>query len=159
MADKERIIKLVWGVKSMKNTKLKYMEEYTEKEINTLVDKAYKNDKKGKSDKVEVITTIIDSDGGIKYKRYFFDNKNEYTYGDCMVSITAKNKNAAKAMTFEDKLNLLEGWLKKKGVIPKVGDLMNDFDVGKFYQQSVTNVNKLNEVISTVEQYASSTDE
>ena len=152
MSNKECILKLTWGVKSVKNDKLKCMKEYTEKEILNTVNKAVNNDKKGKMDKVEIITSIVDGEE-VKYKHYFFDSKTEFTYGECAVNITVKNKNPAKALSFEDKLALLKSWLAKNGVIPKPGAIENDFDVGKFYQQSVTNVDKMNSVVSTVEEY------
>lgn len=158
MSNKERIIKLVWGVKSVKNDKLKCMSEYTEKEIITMMTKGAQAKKKGKADKAEVITATVDGDENIKYKRYYFDSKEEFSYGDCAVNINVKGKNN-KALTFEEKLTLLKTWMRKKNIAPKVGDMENDFDVGKFYQQSVTNVGKMNEVISTVEEYTTAEDD
>ena len=159
MSEKERIIKLVWGVKSVKNDKLKCMSEYSEKDISSMVNKAYKTEKKGKMDKVEIITATVGKDDSVIYKRYAFDPKNELVCEECAINISVKNKSAKQTMTFEDKLALLESWMRKKNVIPKVGDLENEFDVGKFYQQSVTNANKMSEVLSTVEQYAKMEDD
>ena len=153
MSEKERIIKLVWSVKHIKGCPFKCMNEYTEKDILSKVNEAYEVEKKGKADKVDIITAISQKDGEVKYKHYTYDSKNEFTYGDCVVNISVKNKNNSKALTFEEKLGLLESWCRKRGKIPSNGDMENDFDVGKFYNQSVTSVNKLGNVITAVEQY------
>ena len=157
MAEKERIIKIIWGVKGVKNSTLHCLSEYTEKEILSMVNKAKDHKKKGKSDKVEIITAITNDDM-VKYKRYYFDSKTEFSYGECAVSISAKGKNN-KTLTFEDKLGLLENWMKKKNKLPKVGDMENEFDVGKFYHQSITNAKKMKEVITLAEQYTQQEEE
>lgn len=152
MTEKERIIKLVWGIKKHDN-KFKCMHEYTENDIVNTINDIYKDGKKGKTDKLDIITAIEQKDGIPKYKHYYFDPKTDFNYEECSVNITVKNKKPNKQMTFEEKVNLLKSWLKNKNTIPEPGNLENGFDVGKFYQQALSNTEKMSEVITAVEQY------
>lgn len=152
MSEKERIIKLTWGIKKHEN-KFKILHEYTENDIVNTINSLYKDSKKGKTDKLEIITAIEQKDGIPKYKHYYFDSKTDFKYEECSVNIKVKSKNNNKSITFDEKVELLKSWLKSKNTIPEPGSIERGFDVGKFYQQTINNADKMNEVISAVEQY------
>lgn len=161
----EQIIKLKWMVKKTPTT-LKCMKEYTEQELINVISKAFNNSrkaneeaKKPSSDKVDIITAIVNDDDTIKYKHYYFDNKTDFTHENCIVNINIKTENKNKKLTYEEKVELLTSFLKKKLTIPKPGDLMNDFDVGKFYQQSIQSGSRMKEIKTIVSQFVENYDE
>lgn len=155
----ERIIKLKWMVKKIPTT-LKCMKEYSEKDLINIVSKAYNDSrkaneeaKKPSADKVDIITAIVNGDDDIKYRHYYFDNKTEFTHDECGVNINVKTENKGKKLTYEEKVELLTTFLKKKYSVPKPGDLINDFDVGKFYQQSIQSGSRMKEIRNIVSQF------
>ena len=155
----ERIIKLKWMVKKIPTT-LKCMNEYNEKDLINIISKVYNDSrkaneeaKKPSTDKVDIITAIVNNDDNIKYRHYYFDSKTEFTHDECIVNINVKNENKNKKLTYEEKIELLTTFLKKNSCIPKPGDMINNFDVGKFYQQSIQNSSRIKELKNIVSQF------
>ncbi len=149
MSDDEYILKITWGSKKIKNP-FKLMEKYTEKEIIKVIEGAYNNKNKGKRDKIEILTSTPQENGTATYKYYHFDQKTPFEYKDCNVMISIKSSDSKKNLTFEEKIGLLKLWVSKHNKTPKAGDMENNFDVGKFYQQSINNADKMKEVIAVV---------
>lgn len=145
----ERIIKIYWRCKNTENDKLKLMDEYDTKTIDDLCQQAYDN--RTKADKIEIITAVIEEDE-IYYVVRSFDGKHEYKNEECAINISAKQP-PKKTYSFDEKIAMLTKYIKQNKTVPGKGDLIDDFDVGAFYEQTITSAEKVKRIDSIVEKY------
>lgn len=145
----ETILKIIWKCKNKENEELELLNEYSAETIDNLCREAF--DDKTKSDKIDIITVCKEGED-ITYYNYFFDGKHDYERKEVAVNISIKQP-AKKQLTFEEKLGLFSKYVKSKNEVPKKGEMIDDFDVGAFYQQVSTSSEKVKQVDKIVEKY------
>lgn len=145
----ETILKLFWKSKKVENEELELLNEYDTETIDELCKEAF--EKKTKTDKIEIITMTKEDDRATYYQ-YFFDSKHDYERKEVAINITVKQP-AKKQLTFEEKLGLFSQYVKDNNKVPEKGTLINDCDIGAFYQQISSSGEKVKQVDKVVEKY------
>lgn len=126
----------------MKMFSCKFLTEHLHATLNALTKS------KRKKYKFEMITA---QSSPPVYKRYYIDENKQEHIEECLINITVKQAKD-KPLSFEEKLTMLSEWIKINRREPNVGDMYNNFDVGKFYNSSLVNKDKYEQVENIVEQ-------
>lgn len=148
---KEILLKYVNNVKETNDNELfEIMKPFTVDELTEhmkeTVESIQENNKK--KFKFEIITGIYPN----KFKRYYIDDDMNKHIEDCLINVNAKvTKN--KSLTFDEKIELFKEFVRINKREPHPGDIINGFDIGKFYNTALVGKKRGEQVDEILERF------